>query len=296
MVEHKARRLTRLVLILFPISGLLVAIAGAGLWWTSRPGMRAAAAGVAADGRIHFVGGQRRLLKSADRTHVVYDPRRRVWSYRAPLKVPRMFHAVVSCQGGLYAIGGLNSNSETLGSVEVYDAVADRWRDGPDLPTPRNRLSAVELGGRLYAIGGRDARGDSAVVEAFDPASRRWSRVADLPKPRHGHVSVAFRGRILVLGPTTDVDEYDPGTDSWRSLAPMKSPKPFGGAGVLDGRVYAIGETTEVFDGERWSDRAAMPAGRSRFATAAVEGRIYVLGGEGEHKVIAYDPFSDRWE
>ena len=50
----------------------------------------------------------------------------------------------------------------------------------------------------------------------------------------------------------------------------------------------------------RWSARSQMPAPRGRFAQAAVEGKILVIGGLTEEgatdRVECYDPSSDRWD
>ena len=46
----------------------------------------------------------------------------------------------------------------------------------------------------------------------------------------------------------------------------------------------------------RWVSGAPMPSERSEVAVAAVEGRIYVVGGfDGQTELEVYDPSADRW-
>src|SRR5262245_22070154 len=46
----------------------------------------------------------------------------------------------------------------------------------------------------------------------------------------------------------------------------------------------------------RWMIGAPMPSERSEVAVAAVEGRIYVVGGfDGQTELEVYDPTVDRW-
>ncbi len=46
----------------------------------------------------------------------------------------------------------------------------------------------------------------------------------------------------------------------------------------------------------RWSSGAAMPSARSEVAVAALEGRVYVVGGFGGGRALEiYDPAADRW-
>src|SRR5262245_4482094 len=46
----------------------------------------------------------------------------------------------------------------------------------------------------------------------------------------------------------------------------------------------------------RWMTGSPMPSERSEVAVAAVEGRLYVVGGfDGQTELEVYDPTADRW-
>ena len=85
-------------------------------------------------------------------------------------------------------------------------------------------------------------------------------------------------------------------------------------AGVISGRIFVAGgrngrdftmDVLEEYDptAQTWRDRAPMPTGRSGIAGAAVGGRFFVFGGEGNRAnaqgifdaVEVYDPAQETW-
>jgi N-acetylneuraminic acid mutarotase len=85
-------------------------------------------------------------------------------------------------------------------------------------------------------------------------------------------------------------------------------------AGVVNGRIFVAGgrdgrtstmAVLEEYDPatRTWTERAAMPTGRSGIAGAGLDGRFYVFGGEGNRSqpqgmfdnVEAYDPAQNAW-
>ncbi|HEX6036317.1 MAG TPA: kelch repeat-containing protein, partial [Anaerolineales bacterium] len=83
---------------------------------------------------------------------------------------------------------------------------------------------------------------------------------------------------------------------------------------VLDGKIYALGgrrsgtgelTSVEVYDPESdsWTTAPSLQTARGGFAAVAVDGKIYVLGGEvltGEKQALTsveiFDPEKDIWE
>jgi hypothetical protein len=117
--------------------------------------------------------------------------------------------------------------------------------------------------------------------------------------------------------------------DSWVTMAPMHIARAWPGVAAVNGKVYAIGGSTasgfepatfpygivtvdhfvgtnEEYDptNNTWSYKAPMPTPRMCFAIAAVEGKIYCIGGRsgvGDTSVDTsvnemYDPITDSWE
>jgi N-acetylneuraminic acid mutarotase len=91
---------------------------------------------------------------------------------------------------------------------------------------------------------------------------------------------------------------FDTDTNAWSKLAPMPTPRNHHSITYVDGKLYAIGGRVgscysggwssnvwmnEAYDiaTNTWSTRAPMPTARSGTGIAALDGKIYVLGGEG---------------
>jgi N-acetylneuraminic acid mutarotase len=155
------------------------------------------------------------------------------------------------------------------------DQAPGTWRElAPLGDGARQENPVVAFRGEIFVFGGFGGSGQLLdTVEAYDPVTNRWRNdIARLPLATH-HTNVAVSGgRIYVVGFLT------------------------GGTFAPHGRVFA-------YDPERnvWEERAGMPAGTERGASAvgAIDGRIYVAGGSREVAVVdfsAYDPGLDSWE
>jgi N-acetylneuraminic acid mutarotase len=111
-------------------------------------------------------------------------------------------------------------------------------------------------------------------------------------------------------------ERYDPAADAWETLPPLPDARHHLGLAALDGRVYATGgfdsdsttrggarNGTWAFDvaaGE-WAPVADMPGVRAEHAMAALEGKLYLVGGvddtpEGPRALWVYDPNANTWD
>ena len=128
--------------------------------------------------------------------------------------------------------------------------------------------------------------------------------------------------------PIENAWEYDPATDNWRALAPLPTKRGspvavsagdkiyvIGGATVLPGASavhpaqphYSVGAVEEYDPATNsWRSRAALPTPRNHAVGAAVNGKIYVIGGRVGGAFVSsgssnvgvveeYDPAADRW-
>jgi len=222
----------------------------------------------------------------------------------------------------------------------VVSAVA--FRVLANLPAPRHHITLSTLGGLIYAVGGFSGAFPNwkpeASVYSYDFMTARWSALSDLPVPRGEHVAAAVDGRIYVIGgrvggtasaatyqehrDTSRVDIFDPATGKWSRGTDAPTARNSAASAVIDGRIYVVGgrqylaqpngkavnvnvASLEVFDPMTglWSVMAPMPQAAGGLAAAAVDGKLYVVGGEQwapTKKVFAegwvYDPAADKWD
>ncbi len=82
------------------------------------------------------------------------------------MPTPRFDFGIHASGGLIYTFGGMGR--ETL---EVYDAVADRWIAKPSMPRKNWEQVAAEVNGSIYVIGGGFPAGSVLdVLYRYDPA------------------------------------------------------------------------------------------------------------------------------
>jgi len=151
--------------------------------------------------------------------------------------------------------------------------IESRWRLLAPLPSPQAGFALVTYSyeGRqyLYAIGGETPAGVSNAVLRFDIQTNTWVRLSSKPVAVTDVHAVVVGDRLYVPGGRTasgtisnQLDVYEPRRDRWITLAPL-------------------------------------PAPRSGYALATVEGKIYLFGGwDGQSyraDVWQYNPDNDTW-
>lgn len=220
---------------------------------------------------------------------------------------------------------------------------ANPWVNLAPFPEPSEELLGTSLNGKVYAFAGL-APGwkPKALVYEYDPAANTWTKKKPMALPSHHVAIVASENRIYAFGgykypdsgaaswePIDNAWEYDPVGDEWKALKPMPNKRGAASAAIVDGKIYVIGgagvtpgssETNihparrhQVFGNvdeydpktDTWRARAALPTPRNHHATAAVNGKIYVIGGRigaafitsgsNTDVVEAYDPATDTW-
>ena len=144
---------------------------------------------------------------------------------------------------------------------ELASTVAQRVTDCPDGPCPQEP--------RLVVLGGIAGMGQVLdTVHFYDPQAQTWATGPALPEPRHHTSATSMGGSVYVTGGAASLDrpwvgeagfwQLDPQATQWRELPDMPEP--------------------------RWGHRVV-----------AYDGRLYVVGGEGETgDVLIYDP-ADGW-
>ena len=200
-------------------------------------------------GKLFFIGNSRDNFP-AER----YDPATNTWSLLESFKQRVKFCTVVTFQGLLYVMGGVEQNeNERLNTVQRYNPDTNLWQVVSSLSSPRSRVCAVATGSYLYAIGGRSDVGPVNIVERFDSKEKAWCLIAPTRENRTGACGAAVSEKVFVFGGLRSeeyshsnfCEMYDPVTDMWSSIANSVTPRGYTSAVSFKGNIFVFGDFEE---------------------------------------------------
>ena len=245
-----------------------------------------------------------------------YDPANDKWTAKADLPYPpdlqtnkaegRMYLAAAAYKGKIYTFGGADVQGVVKDTVDVYDIVANTWTAGiAKLPKPTAGMSAVTYGDKIYLFGGGTTTASFAAEDfygdcyEFNPATAAFTPKSDMANPRTRTSAVVFKNQIMVFGGSSgwgnrNAQMYDPATDSWsfREVVVWERGYWFGTAAndmvfLMGGRDEGQITCTEVDvysdQWQVWVTASNMPTPREDAFVAAVDGKLYIMGG-GDNK------------
>lgn len=116
-----------------------------------------------------------------------YDVKRERWMELAPTLVRRSQHALTTCDGFLYAIGGVGAATR---SMERYDPASNSW-SLEDSCLDRSNTATVACDGKIVAVGGFGPRSKSGLsVDTLQGG--RWAPMPSLLCSRIHPALVSF--------------------------------------------------------------------------------------------------------
>lgn len=205
-------------------------------------------------------------------------------------------HAVSSfgaavADGWLYVYGGHCGKTHQYSTESVLGTFhrlklsePSKWEELPGGPAVQG-LALNSHQGKVYRIGGMQPRNKPeekadnhslATCSRFDPATRKWEPLPNMPAGRSSHDAVVIDNKLVVVG-------------GWKLNG-------------LDGK-SEWHNTTLILDLSRqplqWQS-VKQPFSRRALTTAAHGGKVYVLGGLGDHAKAAltvdvFDPLTGVW-
>ena len=245
-----------------------------------------------------------------------------------PLK--RRFVTAVALSTGWIALGMLLSGGMTLRVAAADIEASGEWSQLPGMPVPRWEAGTVILDDKLFVFGGYEYPTKSTKrVDVFDPRDGSWQRRSDLPSSLT-HMNTVVDGRsVWFAGGFKDgykghaIDEvwrYDVDADTYTAGPSLPAPRGGGGLALVGRRLHYVGgllpdrvtdspdhwvlDLEKLASGEaNWTAAAPLPAPRNQFGAIALQGKVYVLGGQFGHdrgqddqaRVDIYDPSTDAW-
>jgi hypothetical protein len=157
------------------------------------------------------------------------------WAERARAPVPLTEIGAAVWEGEIWTVGGLTAFvgefPQDVPLVQIYDPIADAWREGPPLPVPVHHTAVVATDTDLVVIGGFrrlipfDSRDE---VWILDPDHDSWVPGPPLPEPR-GAGAAAWDGSRIVygggLGPgqtlSSEVWALEPLAAEWQQIGDL---------------------------------------------------------------------------
>lgn len=282
------------------LAGLLAttaAVAQTDLQWTDASPLPAEVQEIYADvkdDKIYTIGGLFGDAQNVSDNFLEYDATRDAWTELSPLPKARHHVAVSIVEDRLYGIGGFAGGFpgwEAQSTVFAYDFKTEEWTESTPLPEPRGEHTAVVMDGKIYVVGGRfkgtsdsanfNDHFDTASLLVFDPLTEVWSPAPDAPTARNSHATAVINGKKMYVVGGRQFIEQENGEYANVNVASL-----------------------EVYDpeAENWETLAPLPQAAGGITATAVDGKLYVFGGEQwvpEQAVIAeawvYDPALDRW-
>jgi hypothetical protein len=186
------------------------------------------------------------------------------WNWEMLRRCPARRLDAAAAQVGkeLFVFGGYVSGDVVLSTVDVLDLERGVWRERFPMPEPmaHSHLALTTDGvGTVFAVSGQwgnQCRPATRAAFALDVKTRRWTELPALPSARYAATMQLWNGRLHVVGGSLE-DRHTPAKDHW-SL------------GVAEGRA------TET----AWRAEVPIPRGGPHRASAILDGKLYVFGGQ----------------
>ena len=124
------------------------------------------------------------------------------------------------------------------------------WTRGADMPRLTTEATATALDDGIYVIGGYDEEGEGVgMVEMYNTTTNIWANdIAQLPLPIHHTSAASYDGKVYVAGgyvgdwtATDGLFIYDPQTNEWTQANPMPTPRGYPTADIVNGKLYVLG-------------------------------------------------------
>ncbi|XP_033111130.1 kelch-like protein 7 isoform X2 [Anneissia japonica] len=190
--------------------------------------------------------------------HKLFDPVKLVWSEAKIKELERVRFTAASVMSRVYILGDVSSSSRPT-DIDMLDFTTMSMTPGVlKLSPPRDSLAACTLGETLFVSGGSRDEGRKTIrnCEYYDLKTKTRLEIASMNKSRHRHGLVSVNGFLVVCGGYISTShEHGPLHECEVMVA---NPVPTG----------------------RWHLVAGLHIGRIDLGLAAVNGKVFAVGGQ----------------
>ncbi len=220
--------------------------------------------------------------------------------------------------------------STTLAATSTASLGTLKWSSVASSPVGRAEGQSAVVNGKLYVLGGVNTSGPYARSDVYNPSTNSWTRIKDLPKKlTHAGTTVVGRDIYLAGGyigtassgwaqtfATREVWRYNVDSNSYSSMPQLPSARGSGVLVALGRKLHFVSGADSsradrrehwVLDldnqGAGWKSLAAIPNGKTHLGAVALNGKLYVVGGQHEYDDDAdcqsdlhvYNPSTNGW-
>ncbi|XP_054249036.1 kelch-like protein 32 isoform X3 [Indicator indicator] len=185
------------------------------------------------------------------------------WSEMAPMPVARSHHCVAIMGHFLFVAGGeaeqCSRRSCAVRTACRYDPRHNRWADIAPMKNCREHFVLGALGDFLYAVGGRnELRQVLPTVERYCPRKNKWSFVQPFDRSLSCHAGYVLDGLLWVSGGVTNTAQYqnrlmvyDPKQNKWLSRSPMLQRRVYHSMAAVQRKLYVLGGNDLDYNNDR---------------------------------------------
>src|SRR5215470_200944 len=156
---------------------------------------------------------------------------------------------------GAFALAAGIAVTHALAQAPAAPTPAAPWVTLAPFPDPSEEVLGAVANGKLYVFCGLGPNWTpKALVYEYDPASNKWTQKKPMQLPSHHVAFASLNDKIYAFGgfnlpdsgppawrPLDNAWEYDPAADTWKALPPMPTKRGAAGAAAVNGKIYVVG-------------------------------------------------------
>ncbi|XP_063009117.1 kelch-like protein 32 isoform X2 [Melospiza melodia melodia] len=185
------------------------------------------------------------------------------WSELAPMPVGRSHHCVAVMGDFLFVAGGEVEHSTgrtcAVRTVCRYDPRTNSWAEIAPMKNCREHFVLGAVDEYLYAVGGRnELRQVLPTVERYCPKKNKWTFVQSFDRSLSCHAGYVVDGLLWISGGVTNTAQYqnrlmvyDPKQNKWLSRSPMLQRRVYHSMAAVQRKLYVLGGNDLDYNNDR---------------------------------------------
>ncbi|XP_008117477.1 kelch-like protein 32 isoform X3 [Anolis carolinensis] len=185
------------------------------------------------------------------------------WSELAPMPVGRSHHCVAVMGDFLFVAGGevehATGRTCAVRTACRYDPRNNSWAEIAPMKNCREHFVLGAVGEYLYAVGGRnELRQVLPTVERYCPKKNKWTFAQSFDRSLSCHAGYVVDGLLWISGGVTNTAQYqnrlmvyDPTQNKWLSRSPMLQRRVYHSMAAVQRKLYVLGGNDLDYNNDR---------------------------------------------